>query len=114
MVTKCSNPTCARPFHYLHEGRLFRLEPDAAVHADTDSDSASVEYFWLCDSCSKSMTLRLSERGEVTVAMLADDGRAGDHAHAVISQHNGLLLRSVTMDARDDSLRPRKGRRLTG
>ncbi len=65
MLAKCSNPSCSTPFRYLKGGNLFRLEGDAAFRK---GEFSQVEYFWLCDSCSSTMTLRLSE-DEVVVAV---------------------------------------------
>ena len=94
MVAKCANPACGRAFRYLREGRLFRLERDPAFDSEFNH---SVEYFWLCEACSESMSLRLDTRGRIFPepfkAPLA--GQAGDFA--IISRHGGLLLRSVVI-----------------
>jgi hypothetical protein len=98
MLAKCANPSCFRSFQYLREGRLFRLEADPAFSLSdslTDSDSNLVEYFWLCDACSASLTLRLDEKGKVVAEPLSE--RAHDHPRefAIISRHKGMLLRRV-------------------
>jgi hypothetical protein len=41
MVAKCANPLCPARFHYLNQGKLFRLEVDYGKYP----------YFWLCADC---------------------------------------------------------------
>lgn len=56
MLSKCANPACSGIFRYLHEGRMFHLivdsEKPVAIHRPT-----AIESFWLCDQCSKKLTL---------------------------------------------------------
>ncbi len=65
MVQTCANPACTAKFLYLHQGRLFVLETrtnnsDAASPEDIFNNyhSKSPQYFWLCDSCLRELTLR--------------------------------------------------------
>jgi len=98
MLAKCANPSCFRSFLNLREGRLFRLEADPAFSLSdnpTVSGSNIVEYFWLCDACATSMTLRLDEKGTVAVEPLSDRARDHPRFFAIISRHKGMLLRSV-------------------
>jgi len=69
MVAKWSNPSCSASFRYLEEGRLFRLEKDPAPRS---SKVAAAKYFWLCPSCSSTMTLHLSEDGSVIPVVLRE------------------------------------------
>jgi len=58
MLSKCANPECAEVFRYLHEGKIFRLSPTPEVEATTKLPASLLyERFWLCDACSKRMTL---------------------------------------------------------
>ena len=75
MVAKCANPACSTPFHYLREGKVFRVEVDvtpAAIPGDnadfsnrnkvpflvkTRKPNRKVEHFWLCGPCSQTMSL---------------------------------------------------------
>ena len=75
MVSKCANPACPTLFHYLREGKVFRVEVEvtpAAVPGDTaelhnaskvpflvktSKPNRKVEHFWLCGPCSQSMSL---------------------------------------------------------
>jgi hypothetical protein len=56
MLSKCANPACSGIFRYLHEGRIFHLITDSeealAIHSAT-----AIERFWLCEECSKKLTL---------------------------------------------------------
>ena len=58
MLSKCANPECAEQFRYLHQGKLFCLTPTPDVEKVADGAiPALYERFWLCDLCSKTMTL---------------------------------------------------------
>lgn len=67
MLGKCSNPSCSAPFRYLQNGQLFRLEADPLLRTSTFNKP---EYFWLCDHCSSTMTLRIGGEGKVTPIVL--------------------------------------------
>ena len=55
MLSKCANPVCSATFRYLHDGKLFLIQ-GAPKH--------SLRYFWLCDSCSRTMTLVTEKKGD--------------------------------------------------
>ena len=58
MLSKCANPECSERFLYLHQGRLFQLSPTPDMHAaEWNSSPLLYERFWLCDRCSKEMTI---------------------------------------------------------
>ena len=75
MVSKCANPACSTPFHYLREGKIFRVEVEVTPPITSDetielSDGSKVpfllaprkpgrkvEHFWLCGPCSQTMNL---------------------------------------------------------
>ena len=89
MVSKCANPACSAQLHYLHEGKIFRFDIEAAsASAQRAADPAPQsdrptqlrtiasgngklrrEYFWLCRSCLAEMTLAV-QNGEVVVRPL--------------------------------------------
>jgi hypothetical protein len=53
MVNNCANPQCAKPLHYLREGRIFVFDmPDESVAAD-GKRTRRLEHFWLCGPCSQ-------------------------------------------------------------
>ena len=95
MLAKCSSPSCVAPFHYLEDGRLFRLENDPALRS---SKSNRVEYFWLCHGCSSTMTLRLREDGTVVAALIPEPlrGVPDGVALTLVDRKKGLLLRTVS------------------
>lgn len=65
MISKCANPACQRRFLYLHQGKLFRFEREAQPDAEPllgldpalHKHSRGVEFYWLCEKCSVTMTL---------------------------------------------------------
>src|SRR3954464_15169070 len=74
MVSKCANPACSTPFHYLREGKIFKLEVEVTPSANAEdafefSDGGQIpflvtsrkpvrklEHFWLCGPCSQTMS----------------------------------------------------------
>jgi hypothetical protein len=58
MLSKCANPECSEILRYLHQGKIFCLAPTPEVEAVTgDQHPVWQERFWLCDKCSKKMTV---------------------------------------------------------
>ncbi len=75
MLSKCANPTCAAPFHYLRDGKLFQIDSRFGTRASPSGPqllakkpAGRIEYFWLCSACSSTMTLTY-ERGKGVVAV---------------------------------------------
>jgi len=95
MVAKCSNPPCSTSFHYLKEGRLFLLESEPSSRP---SKFIRVEYFWLCQRCSRAMTLRLGEEGTVIAVPLPEPapGVPGEFGVSSTERGRGLLLRCIS------------------
>lgn len=63
MVSHCANPKCAKPLHYLREGRIFVFD---VTGKDTDRNgkrSRRMEHFWLCGTCSKTMVMEQTATG---------------------------------------------------
>jgi len=77
MLSKCANPSCSASFHYLHEGRLFRMETPLSGNGSVQGGNAArqhnrrLEFFWLCDECATSMTLTYKPGLGVTTQPLA-------------------------------------------
>lgn len=69
MLSKCANPTCSAGFHYLHEGRIFKIEMSAPSSDKNHSHNRRLEYFWLCERCVQTLTVVL-ENGIVTTRPL--------------------------------------------
>ena len=58
MLSKCANPECGTVFRYLHEGKIFRLAPSPEVQLAAAAKGAHLtERFWLCEPCSKHLTI---------------------------------------------------------
>ena len=58
MLSKCANPECSEIFRYLHQGKLFCLAPTPEVEDVTGEFLPQFqERFWLCDACSRKMTV---------------------------------------------------------
>jgi hypothetical protein len=53
MVSNCANPKCAKPLHYLREGRIFVFNVrDSSVKTSSEKQSHQLEHYWLCGDCS--------------------------------------------------------------
>ena len=64
MLSKCANPSCSTTFRYLHEGRLYVIDPRGALAGHKpicSTKSGQLEYAWLCSSCSLYLTIRIDE-----------------------------------------------------
>ena len=58
MLSKCANPECSEILRYLHQGKIFCLAPTPEVQSVAGAlHPAFEEQFWLCERCSKEMTL---------------------------------------------------------
>lgn len=95
MLAKCANPSCSTPFRYLENGTLFRLESDPWCA----SHQRCREFFWLCRSCSATLTLRLDEGANVRVAAAGNPPRSGDDefSFVLLDRQNGMLLSRVIL-----------------
>jgi hypothetical protein len=67
MVSKCANPGCSAPFLYLRQGKLFCIEtsmtaddqgPSFGADPAVERRSRRMEFFWLCEDCTVTLTLR--------------------------------------------------------
>jgi len=66
MIATCANPTCSKPFRYLRGGRLFLLEVaalDAEGRRTVGIDDRKREYFWLCERCAPTTTIKTDQHG---------------------------------------------------
>lgn len=55
MVNNCANPQCAKPLHYLREGRIFVFDVPASGTAFSAGEKRPrhLEHYWLCGQCSQ-------------------------------------------------------------
>ena len=69
MVSNCANPNCGVPLRYLRDGRLFQFEVRALSSGKSESSESppkkrplrQVWHYWLCGSCSSTMTLQFDQ-----------------------------------------------------
>jgi hypothetical protein len=69
VLSKCANPACLARLHYLHEGRIFKLETSTISLARKGSPGHRIEHFWLCERCAQTLTV-VMENGVVTTRPL--------------------------------------------
>ncbi len=82
MLSKCLNSRCSATFQYLGRGRLFRVDfadvgrkcarSGKEVVASIRSKACPIEHFWLCENCATTMTVALSDGGEVHLIPVGD------------------------------------------
>lgn len=61
MLSKCANPECSAVLRYLRQGKIFYLAPTPDVQLAMGMQCPMLrERFWLCDRCSKEMTVAWS------------------------------------------------------
>jgi hypothetical protein len=91
MLEKCVNSSCSARFRYLDEGRLFRVEYNPGLQSFV---RLKPQYFWLCSSCSETMSLRLDRETTVRTVVKLDDSRHGrkDVDFIPLERKEGLLL----------------------
>jgi hypothetical protein len=77
MISKCANPACSAHFLYLHQGRVFRIMRDADPRREAqmgldlaNNGHARVEFFWLCENCSRTLTIRYRKESGIIVQPL--------------------------------------------
>jgi hypothetical protein len=74
MLSKCANPQCTEPFHYLREGKLFQIDSRTVAGPTAVSGKKQVhriEYFWLCGVCAETLTLSFDPGKDVITKPLA-------------------------------------------
>jgi hypothetical protein len=84
MLSKCANPNCTTPFHYLRDGKLFRWDgvgiadhrPNLTAALHNSKPIRKVEFFWLCGHCASHMTVVFREGTGVTVRPLVSARKA--------------------------------------
>lgn len=79
MLTKCANPKCFASFRYLHDGKVFMIQGEGAAaisglrpeQPNAGCVATSSEYYWLCSTCSQTMTIVLDRHKTVRVVSIA-------------------------------------------
>jgi hypothetical protein len=73
---KCANPACPTAFHWTGGDNFFRFRPDLVSDnrnnptADSPSGMHGVRHYWLCERCSRFITLVYGEEYGVVLKML--------------------------------------------
>jgi hypothetical protein len=113
MLSKCTNPACSTTFRYLSEGKLYLIDSKAVLvrhgaraELKYAGKSCSYEYFWLCSSCCRDMTIQIDNKFEVSVVRLPGI-RQGSEADQAQRETLALLdvarANSVTASTHDTS-----------
>jgi cob(I)alamin adenosyltransferase len=63
MLMSCANPQCAKPLHYLREGRIYIFDSVKTNGGAASTRAHQMEHFWLCGDCSKTMILEQTAEG---------------------------------------------------
>lgn len=63
MVSHCANPKCAKPLHYLRDGRVFVFDVPDRIALANGKRTRHIEHFWLCGACSQTMQMVQSTEG---------------------------------------------------
>ena len=63
MIEKCANPECSATFLRLRDGRLFIKNIEADPTSKAKGHSRQQHYYWLCNSCCRTMTI-IAEKGK--------------------------------------------------
>jgi len=63
MVNHCANPKCAKPLHYLREGRIFVFDVSTSEVDKNGKRSRRMEHYWLCGECSRTLAMEQSAEG---------------------------------------------------
>jgi hypothetical protein len=80
MVETCANPACAAPFRYWRGGKLFRCDVKTPSEPCLDIPDQicrlkpvrSSVFFWLCENCCSTMTLRFDPHKGLAIVPLGD------------------------------------------
>lgn len=68
MVNQCANPKCAKPLHYLREGRIFVFDVTAGEGDGKGKRLRRMEHYWLCGECSRTLAMEQRADGVRVVA----------------------------------------------
>lgn len=82
MLHKCANPTCPPLFRRLSQGKLFQVEMEnTSIKSGRPLTShrkgfvRQIERFWLCDRCSRSVTIAYEKGGGIVTVPLPANSR---------------------------------------
>jgi hypothetical protein len=64
MLDKCANPSCSAVFRSLRDGKVFVTEVEPDYQSGISGHGLQRQYFWLCNSCCRNMTVTV-EKGKM-------------------------------------------------
>lgn len=68
MVSHCANPKCAKPLHYLREGRIFVFDVASGEADRQGKRSRRMEHYWLCGVCAQTLAMEQAPDGVRVIA----------------------------------------------
>ncbi len=63
MLKSCANPQCAKPLHYLRDGRVFVFDALVKMAEQDGKKAHRLEHFWLCGDCSETLMMEQTMNG---------------------------------------------------
>jgi len=78
MVSNCANPGCAKPLHYLREGRIYIFDGSAGGTDPNQKRQRCLEHYWLCGVCAETLMLVQDPHGLIRVLLKPAAVRATD------------------------------------
>ena len=78
MLKNCANPQCAKPLHYLRDGRVFVFDAALKPEEVNGAKAHRMEHFWLCGPCYAGNDFHFAADGSVTVERRARHTPVGD------------------------------------
>lgn len=76
MLEKCANPRCSARFLRLRDGKVFVTEAEADDHSSVSGHGRQREYYWLCNSCCRTMTVTVEKGKRAHVVPLPESATA--------------------------------------
>jgi hypothetical protein len=67
MVSYCANSGCAKPLHYLRDGRIYVFDASIGTAAPGRKRERHLEHYWLCGACAQSLMLMQDAQGWIHV-----------------------------------------------
>jgi len=76
MLDKCANPACSATFLRLRDGRVFVREVEGDYQSSEWAPLPKRQYFWLCNSCCRTMTVIVEKGKKIQVVPLPESATA--------------------------------------
>lgn len=76
MLDKCANSLCPAIFRTLRDGKVFVTETEAIHQSRVSDHGRQRQYFWLCTSCCRTMTVMVEKGKSAQVVPLQHSATA--------------------------------------